>query len=388
MNIVKPTRQSGSLATADAVAVARRERLERVSEQFEALFLQQILKQMHKAGDVLTADSPLRSRQLDTLRDFHDEALADTLASRRQTGIADMLVKQLSGVPAATPLPQLVTPSQPSVGDMASRTYRDTIALVNSLFGPVVDTVQQGLVGFKALVDRVIANESAGQVAAISPRGARGLMQLMPDTARDMARELNLEYDEHRLISDAAYNKTLGSAYLKKMLDRYDGEHALALAAYNAGPGRVDEWLVRNGDPRQGQVSVNQWVAQIPFAETRLYTRKILSELQAKTNEPAERANAGQPSFSAQTLRQIEAASRGQIGQGVAATSDTGALADSRQQRPSASPPINLGALRFKVSASPVALNEGEVKFAVHSEPTIPVASDLNLQANRKDLDT
>jgi len=388
MNTVKPTQQSGSFATADAVDIARRARLEQVSEQFEALFLQQILKQMRKAGDVLSADSPLRSRQLDTLRDFHDEALADTLASRRQTGIADMLVKQLSGASSDTPRAAPVTHLQPSVGDMASRTYRDTIAHANSLFGPVVDTVQQGLVGFKALVARVIANESAGQVAAVSPKGARGLMQLMPGTARDMARELNLEYSEQRLVSDAAYNKTLGSAYLKKMLDRYDGEHALALAAYNAGPGRVDEWLVRNGDPRQGQVSVSQWVAQIPFAETRHYTQKILSELHVKVRESAERADAVQPSFSAQTLRQLEAASHGQIGQWVTATSDTGARTDPQPERHSASAPINIDTFRFKFSTSPVALDVGEVKFAVHSQPTTPVALDLNLQANRKDLDT
>lgn len=71
--------------------------LEMAAEQFEALFLQQVLKQMRKAGDVLSADSPLRSRELDTMRDFYDGVLAETLAGRKQTGIADMLVRQLTG---------------------------------------------------------------------------------------------------------------------------------------------------------------------------------------------------------------------------------------------------------------------------------------------------
>jgi soluble lytic murein transglycosylase len=110
-------------------------------------------------------------------------------------------------------------------------------------------------------------------------------MQLMPDTARDMARELGLAYDEARLLNDGDYNKRLGTAYLNKMLDRYDGHQALALAAYNAGPGRVDEWLQRHGDPRSGELSTHEWVERIPFTETREYTRKIL-RLEAASRQP------------------------------------------------------------------------------------------------------
>lgn len=83
------------------IAIARQARLEDAAEQFEAMFLQQILKQMRKAGDVLSEGSSMRSRQGDTLREMHDEALAQTLATHRQTGIADLLVKQLSRGEAA-----------------------------------------------------------------------------------------------------------------------------------------------------------------------------------------------------------------------------------------------------------------------------------------------
>lgn len=254
----------------DAPGVARREQLEVVSEQFEALFLQQILKQMRKASDVLTADNPMRSRDLDTMRDFYDELLADTLAQKKQVGIADMLVRQLSGgaeqVAAArdpmTALPSLTGAWQRGADGLSSAWQRGTAA-------------------FRALVDSVIKHESAGDSTAVSAKGARGLMQLMPATAEEMAAELGLVYSEERLTEDAEYNKRLGSAYLSKMLDRYDGQYALALAAYNAGPGKVDEWLQRNGDPRKGDIEVAAWVQQIPYKETRDYTRRILNDLQA-----------------------------------------------------------------------------------------------------------
>ena len=137
----------------------------------------------------------------------------------------------------------------------------------------------KGSTGFKALVDSVIKQESAGQVDAVSPKGALGIMQLMPDTARQMAQELGVNFNLGRLTRDADYNKQLGSAFLSKLLERYDGEQALAVAAYNAGPARVDEWLERHGDPRIGDISVSAWVRQIPFKETREYTGKILADL-------------------------------------------------------------------------------------------------------------
>ena len=297
-------RKSGQESSAD-VAVARQARLENVAEQFEAMFLQQILKQMRKAGDVLSEGSPLRSRQGDTLREFHDEALAEKLAGHRKTGIADMLVKQLSpGMPSTSPAApaqsgQCGAPVAPAGLLAANKALTHVRAAhhdlpsaapkpqrVDSLLAPIVNTWQRGIdslgkgaAGLVALVEKVIQHESGGRVAVVSPKGARGLMQLMPGTAREMAQELNLHYSEQRLTRDGEYNKQLGTAYLDKLLKRYDGATALAVAAYNAGPGRVDEWLKSNGDPRKGTISVSQWVERIPFKETRNYTRSILADL-------------------------------------------------------------------------------------------------------------
>lgn len=138
---------------------------------------------------------------------------------------------------------------------------------------------ETGSVGDGSLPALVIQAESGGDPTAVSPKGARGLMQLMPDTAKEMASELGMPYSEERLTSDPQYNMALGTAYLNKMLGKYNGNQALALAAYNAGPGQVDEWIKENGDPRTGEISTAEWVERIPFKETRDYTAKITGDL-------------------------------------------------------------------------------------------------------------
>ncbi len=280
MSIVSLNNSANTLASSNAIA-ASPSALEAAAEQFEALFLQQVLKQMRKAGDVLAADNPMRSRELDTMRDFYDGMLADTLASKRQTGIADLLVQQLSG--KANQLDTLDEASKTARAAALPERSSASMDSLRSTWQRSVDSLanvwNKGSTGFKALVDSVIKQESAGQVDAVSPKGALGIMQLMPDTARQMAQELGVNFNLGRLTRDADYNKQLGSAFLSKLLERYDGEQALAVAAYNAGPARVDEWLERHGDPRIGDISISAWVRQIPFKETREYTSKILADL-------------------------------------------------------------------------------------------------------------
>jgi soluble lytic murein transglycosylase len=110
-----------------------------------------------------------------------------------------------------------------------------------------------------------------------SHAGARGLLQLTPRTAFLMAGQLGLPYNRGRLIGDPDYNVRLGSHYLKTLLKRYDGEVALAVAAYNAGPRRVDEWIRLHGDPRRrDRYQLIDWIELIPFDETRNYVQRVL----------------------------------------------------------------------------------------------------------------
>lgn len=130
-----------------------------------------------------------------------------------------------------------------------------------------------------ALVHAIIRQESSFETTAISRVGARGLMQLMPATAKSTARSLGLDYDLGSLIARPDYNVRLGSTYLKQMVDRFDGHYIKAIASYNAGPGRVVRWVAEHGDPSDPSVDVIDWIERIPFSETRNYVQRVLEAL-------------------------------------------------------------------------------------------------------------
>jgi soluble lytic murein transglycosylase len=131
-----------------------------------------------------------------------------------------------------------------------------------------------------ALVLAVMRQESAFATDVVSSAGARGLMQLMPATAKHVAGKIGIAFDQARLTTDGNYNITLGRAYLRELLDRYGGSYILAIAAYNAGPARVGEWLREYGDPRGYGVDTVDWIETIPFSETRNYVQRVLENLQ------------------------------------------------------------------------------------------------------------
>lgn len=130
------------------------------------------------------------------------------------------------------------------------------------------------------LVLAVIRQESAFYVRAKSHAGARGLMQVMPATAKRVARANRMPYDRDRLMVDADYNLTIGQVYLSGVIEQFEGSYPLALAAYNAGPHRVKRWLRRYGDPRAGEIDIIDWVELIPFSETRNYVQRVLENLE------------------------------------------------------------------------------------------------------------
>ena len=126
------------------------------------------------------------------------------------------------------------------------------------------------------MVHAITRQESMFARDAVSHAGARGLMQLMPGTAREAAGKLGLGYELSRLTTDTSYNVLLGSTYFDRMMDYFAGSHVLAVAAYNAGPGNVNKWLRANGDPRMPGVDVTEWIEAIPIFETRNYVQRVL----------------------------------------------------------------------------------------------------------------
>ena len=126
-----------------------------------------------------------------------------------------------------------------------------------------------------AAIYAIARQESRFQVNAVSSAGARGLMQLMPGTAKETAGKLGLSYSPAKLTSDPLYNTKLGAFYLDKQLETYDGSLLLAAAAYNAGPGNANKWIAAFGDPRSNTVDPVVWVELIPFQETRTYVKRV-----------------------------------------------------------------------------------------------------------------
>jgi soluble lytic murein transglycosylase len=126
------------------------------------------------------------------------------------------------------------------------------------------------------MIHAIARQESQFDRAAVSHAGARGLMQLMPGTARETAGRIGLSYNPGSLTTDTGYNIQLGSTYFQQMLNYYGGSYPLAIAAYNAGPGNVNKWIAANGDPRMSGADVLRWIESIPIYETKNYVQRVL----------------------------------------------------------------------------------------------------------------
>lgn len=161
---------------------------------------------------------------------------------------------------------------------MAKELLRDGVVMADLLF-PTIN-MQPFNEPELPLVYALIRQESAYNVGAVSHAGARGLMQLMPGTAKEVARRVGVRYSPSRLVTDPDYNVLLGKSYLNGVLDRFSGSYILALSSYNAGPGRTAQWIGMFGDPRDPAIDPVDWVEMIPYNETRNYVQRIMESLQ------------------------------------------------------------------------------------------------------------
>jgi soluble lytic murein transglycosylase len=131
-----------------------------------------------------------------------------------------------------------------------------------------------------AFILGIARQESEFDTTTLSGAGARGLLQVMPVTARHVCSDYKIKCDIPRLMKDPAYNTMMGSAYIADRMREFGGSYVLTLAGYNAGPGRAREWIKEFGDPRDGNVDPIDWIHRIPIEETREYVQKVLSNIQ------------------------------------------------------------------------------------------------------------
>jgi soluble lytic murein transglycosylase len=132
----------------------------------------------------------------------------------------------------------------------------------------------------RSIVYSVVRTESAFNPQDVSPAKAVGLMQVTPEAGRDTAKRFGTTFDWQRLVTDSVYNTQMGAAELAGLFKEYHGSYIMMFAGYNAGRGRVKEWVGQHGDPRDPKIDAVDWVERIPLAETRNYVQRVMENLQ------------------------------------------------------------------------------------------------------------
>ncbi len=131
-----------------------------------------------------------------------------------------------------------------------------------------------------ALLYSIARQESGFNPKTISSANAMGLMQVTPEAAKYVTGKFKVPYDQSKLLKDSVYNVQVGSAELGDVLKDYRGSYIMAFCGYNAGRGRVKEWVAKYGDPREPKVDPIDWVERIPISETRNYVQRVMENLQ------------------------------------------------------------------------------------------------------------
>ncbi|MDJ1008928.1 MAG: lytic transglycosylase domain-containing protein [Paracoccaceae bacterium] len=216
------------------------------------------------------------SSVLDAARLLH-RAGERSLAERFFTHLAESLDEDEAGA-----LGRLVLDlGEPHIAVMIGKRVAGRGLVVPEPYYPVVDLGASAENVEPALALAIARRESEFDPVVQSGVGARGLMQLMPATAREVSRSLGLSYSTARLTEDPVYNATLGTTYLSWLMDEFRGNPIFVAGAYNAGPGRIRRWVRENGDPTLGGEveAMVDWIEHIPFRETRNYVMRVAESL-------------------------------------------------------------------------------------------------------------
>jgi soluble lytic murein transglycosylase len=204
---------------------------------------------------------------------------AKLLRSAGNPALARRFVLHLAEAQDATGLAQMAEMvldwDDPHLAVLLGKAAAERGVILPRVYYPVPGIVPDGLKVSRALALSIARRESEFDPAARSTADARGLMQVLPGTAKLMAEKLGKPFEASKLTSDPAYNVTMGAAYLAEMAEEFGPSIALIAAGYNAGPGRPRRWMGEFGDPRRPDVDVVDWVETIPFAETRTYVMRV-----------------------------------------------------------------------------------------------------------------
>ncbi|WP_298937297.1 lytic transglycosylase domain-containing protein [uncultured Ruegeria sp.] len=213
----------------------------------------------------------------------------DNLAERFLTH----LVEDLDSVEAAQLGDLVIELKEPHLAVMIAKRAATTGTVLPAAYYPVHPVADMGLPMAKEMTLAIARRESEFDPVVVSGAGARGLMQVMPATAKLVARELGIlsGHQTGRLTSDWQYNAKLGANYLSGLAADFNGNIVMMSAGYNAGPRRPISWMARYGDPRTGDIDVVDWIETIPFSETRNYVMRVAESL------PVYRARLGQPAL-------------------------------------------------------------------------------------------
>ncbi|WP_170783048.1 lytic transglycosylase domain-containing protein [Ruegeria lacuscaerulensis] len=182
---------------------------------------------------------------------------------------------------------------EPHLAVMIAKRAATVGIVLPAAYYPVHPVADLGLPMAKEMTLAIARRESEFDPVVISGAGARGLMQVMPATAQNVARNLGIlsGHKTSSLTSDWQYNAKLGANYLSGLAEDFNGNVVMMAAGYNAGPGRPISWMERYGDPRAGEIDVVDWIETIPFSETRNYVMRVAESL------PVYRARLGQPAL-------------------------------------------------------------------------------------------
>lgn len=200
-----------------------------------------------------------------------------SVAERFWTHLAEQLVPEdlaLLGQAA-------IDMNQPHLAVMIGKRAAQRGLTIAAPYYPLHSLIEMDLPMAPEMTLAIARRESEFDPVVQSGVGARGLMQIMPATAKDVARDLGLSalHTTDRLTADPDYNARLGATYLSQMAGRFDGNVVMMSAAYNAGPSRPSRWMKTYGDPRKGEIDIVDWVEMIPFRETQNYVMRVTESL-------------------------------------------------------------------------------------------------------------